>query len=112
MSRARWCNSWVVAGLLFSGLLVPPNGVELQGQETARKLKTSVPPDARLAHKLNIKGTARVQLTVTPDGAVKEVKELGGNPVLLQALMDAVKQWKYEPAGRESLITVKFEFGQ
>jgi TonB family protein len=112
MVSPRWRNSWVATGLLLCGFLVPPQSVELQAQESTRKLKTSVPPDARLAHKLNIKGTARVQLTIMPDGTVKDVKELGGNPVLLQALIQAVKQWKYEPAGKESLIDVKFEFGQ
>jgi outer membrane biosynthesis protein TonB len=38
------------------------------------------------------------------------VKELGGNPVLVEALTRAVKKWKYEPAKKESLIEVKFDF--
>jgi outer membrane biosynthesis protein TonB len=51
-----------------------------------------------------------VEFTVTPEGAVKDVKELGGNPVLLEALVRAVKQWKYEPASKEAIIEVKAAF--
>jgi hypothetical protein len=35
---------------------------------------------------------------------------MGGNPILVDALMKAVKQWRYEPADRTSVIEVKFEF--
>ena len=57
-------------------------------------------------------GSARVELLVTADGRVKEVKVLGGNPVLVQAVMVAVVKWKYEPAAEESSIVIKFDFSQ
>ncbi len=60
---------------------------------------------------MNIKGTARVMVTVTADGVVKEVKEVGGHPLLIDALTRAVKKWKYEPAPKETIIEVKAEFG-
>ena len=49
------------------------------------------------------------------EGKVISVKELGGNPVLVNtllvnALAEAAKKWKYEPANRESLIEMRFEF--
>jgi TonB family protein len=82
-----------------------------QSQANTRKLKLSVPPEyPELARKMNIQGVARVLLTVTADGRVVGVKELGGNPVLVAALAQAVKKWKYEPADRESEIEVRFEF--
>jgi len=81
--------------------------------EDLRKVKSSPPPDyPELAKRLSIRGVARVQVTVLPDGTVKDVKELGGNPVLVDALMRAVKKWKYEPADKTSVIEVKFDFGQ
>lgn len=61
---------------------------------------------------MNIKGMARVMVTITPDGIVKEVKEVGGHPLLIDALVRAVKKWKYEPAAKETIIEVKAEFGQ
>lgn len=82
-----------------------------QTQTASRKVKLSAPPDyPELAKKMNLHGIARVLLTVAPEGRVVTVKELGGHPVLVAALVDAVKKWRYEPADRESLIEVKFEF--
>jgi TonB family protein len=79
--------------------------------EDTRKVKSSVPPEyPELARRLNIRGIARVEATVTPEGTVKSVKELGGNPVLVEALVRAVKKWKYEPADQTSVIEIKFDF--
>jgi TonB family protein len=84
-----------------------------QTEASARKAKLSAPPDyPELARKMNIQGVARVLLTVNADGKVAGVKELGGNPVLLAALVQAVKKWKYEPAAHDSEIEVRFEFVQ
>jgi TonB family protein len=81
------------------------------GSEQDRKLRSGEPPQyPELARKLNIRGIVRVQVTIAPDGSVKEVKELGGNPVLLVALTGAVKTWKYEAADRTSVLEVKFAF--
>jgi len=84
-----------------------------QAQTNTRKLKVSVPPEyPELARKMNIQGVARVLLTVAADGKVVGVKELGGNPVLVAALAQAVRKWKYESADHESEIEVRFEFVQ
>ena len=83
----------------------------LLGQEAPRKIKVSVPPEyPELARRMNIQGRARVLLTVSPDGKVTDVKELGGNPVLLSALVQAAKKWRYERADGPSTIEVRFDF--
>lgn len=100
--------AWVM--LVALGLFIPPSSRAADEGET-RKIKTKVLPEyPELARRLNLKGVARVQVTVAPEGAVKDVKELGGNPVLLDALVRAVRKWKYEPAGKESLVEVKYDF--
>jgi len=82
-----------------------------QLQVSTRKIKLSVPPQyPDLARRMNIQGVARVLLTVTADGKVSDVKELGGNPVLVSSLVQAVKKWRYEAADKESMIEVRFEF--
>ena len=63
-----------------------------------------------MAKRNSISGSARVELLVAPDGRVKDVKVLGGNPVLVQAVMVAVVKWKYEPAPEESSVVIKFDF--
>lgn len=91
---------------------VPGQG-RLESNDGGRKVKTRIEPEyPALAQKMGIRGTARIEITVTPEGVVKDVHELGGNPVLLDALVRAVKQWKYEPAAKESVIEVKASFGQ
>ncbi|MGC2695258.1 MAG: energy transducer TonB [Candidatus Angelobacter sp.] len=84
-----------------------------QTQTNTRKAKLNPPPEyPELARKMNIQGMARVLAKVAADGEVVGVKELGGNPVLVSALANAVKKWKYEPAEHESEIEIKFEFVQ
>ena len=94
--------------LLLAGLLAI--SAVTSGQET-RRLRSGNPPEyPELAKRLNIRGIARVQASVAPDGAVHEVRELGGHPLLVDALARAVKKWKYEAADRTSNIEVKFVF--
>ena len=104
----------LMAALLWNTLAISPASSQTsQVQTNARKLKVSVPPEyPELARKMNIQGVARVLLTVTSDGRVVGVKELGGNPVLVASLVQAVRKWKYESADRESEIEVRFEFIQ
>lgn len=59
---------------------------------------------------MNIEGLARVLANVNTDGSVAGVKELGGNPILVEALVQAVRKWKYESADHESEIEVKYQF--
>jgi len=102
----------LIATLLWNTLATSPASSQTS-QSQARKLKVSVPPEyPELARKMNIQGVARVLLTVSSDGRVVGVKELGGNPVLVAALTQAVRKWKYESADRESEIEVRFEFVQ
>ena len=47
---------------------------------------------------------------IAPDGRVRSARAIGGHPVLVQTCLDAVKDWKYEPAGEETTQIVEFEF--
>lgn len=104
----------LIVTLLWNTLAMSPASSQTsQAQTSTRKIKVSVPPEyPELARKMNIQGVARVLLTVAADGKVTGVKELGGNPVLVAALVQAVRKWKYEAADRESEIEVRFEFVQ
>jgi TonB family protein len=79
--------------------------------ELSRKAKTRVAPIyPAFARHMNIVGTVRLAVTVAPNGTVKSSKPLGGHPVLVNAAMEAVKQWKFEPAPTESSGVVEFKF--
>jgi TonB family protein len=79
--------------------------------DSTRKLLLRVPPEyPEMAQRLNLTGTVQVEARVMPDGKVKDVKIVGGHPVLADAVMRAVMLWRYEPAPKESTVLVKVAF--
>jgi TonB family protein len=116
LNRGRVPLKQLVAVVLLSFFLVShvgafQNQIQIEAKESGRKIKTRVNPEyPELALKTKISGTVRVEAVVTPEGAVSQVREIGGNPVLLSALVHAVKQWKYEPAPKESVMEIKAAF--
>ena len=80
-------------------------------QESERKVISRVEPEyPDQLKKLYIGGVVRVEVQVAPNGTVRNVKLLGGNPILGQSTMKAVKMWKYAPAVADETLTVKWEF--
>jgi TonB family protein len=87
--------------------------VSAQDPETdiMRRAKSKVQPAyPELARKLRLSGTVKVQVVVLPNGSVKDAKVVGGNPVLVNAALDAAKKWRFEPAAGESTGVVDFRF--
>ncbi len=79
--------------------------------EGTRQIERSIPPEyPAIAERMKLTGTVQVEAMVKPDGTVKEVKILGGHPLLAAAVASAVLQWKYQPLPRETLEVVKFSF--
>lgn len=74
----------------------------------AKSKVQAVYPD--LARKMNITGTVKLRVVVSPAGLVTDAKVVGGHPVLGNAALDAVKKWRFEPAALESSGTVDFKF--
>ena len=52
------------------------------------------PQMARIAH---IQGDVLLQATISKAGVIENLRAVQGHPILIQAAMDAVKQWKYKP---------------
>jgi TonB family protein len=52
------------------------------------------PPLARAAQ---VVGTVVLHAVIAPDGSVQQLDLVSGPPLLLQAALDAVKQWRYRP---------------
>jgi TonB family protein len=76
-----------------------------------RKVITRVAPEYPEALKrLFIGGTVRIQAVVAPNGTVESTQLLGGNPILGQSAMKAVKQWKYSHADSEDALEVTIVF--
>jgi TonB family protein len=87
------------------------NTQNTQNDEMVRRAKTKVQPTyPELAHKMNISGTVKIEVTVAANGTVKEARVVGGHPVLAQSALDAAKRWRFEPAASESTGVIDFKF--
>jgi TonB family protein len=106
-SLRRWGTS-VLIGLTMAISYPQPS---LAQGELTRKAKVKImPPYPELARRMNLRGTVKIMVTVLPNGNLKDTKVMGGNPILVNAAMDALKKWKFEPAQEESSGTVEFKF--
>ena len=82
-----------------------------QSDEIVRRAKIKVQPVyPELARKMHIAGTVKIEVTVAPNGTVKEARIVGGHPVLANAALDAAKKWRFEPAAGESSGIIDFKF--
>ena len=73
----------------------------------------SYPPLARQAR---VQGTVVLHAVIGKDGTVQDLSVISGHPMLIQAALDAVKQWRYkpyllngEPVPVQTTINVNFE---
>jgi TonB family protein len=55
------------------------------------------------AKQARIEGTVRVNAMIAKDGSVADVGLVSGHPLLVQAAIDAVKQWLYRPPLRNGV---------
>ena len=120
--RLAKTRRWVVSAVLGvwvatagAAMLCPPLAMaqqeEAKTEELTRKAKTKVTPVyPDVARRMSIAGTVRLAVVVAPNGTVKSSKPIGGHPVLVNAAMDAMKQWKFEAAPTESSGVVEFKF--
>jgi protein TonB len=76
------------------------------------RVQPQYPAAARLMH---LQGTVRLRAIIGRDGSVSELEVLSGNPILVQAAVAAVREWRYRPTRLnnetvevETYITVNF----
>jgi protein TonB len=84
---------------------------QAQDSKSDRKIVTRVEPDYPPVLKMRqIGGTVRLEVTITPKGVVEGAKVLGGNPILAESAVTAVKKWKFVPADTSTTTTVSLDF--
>jgi len=84
---------------------------QAQSDEIVRRAKSKVQPEyPALAKKMNIAGTVKIEVVVSPNGTVKDARVIGGHPVLATAALDAARKWRFEPATVETSGIIDFKF--
>jgi TonB family protein len=79
-------------------------------QDTRKVVSKPAPAYPDIARRISLTGTVKLQIVIGKDGRVKDVNVIGGHPILINAAVDAVKNWKYEPGPSESTTNVQFDF--
>lgn len=76
----------------------PPQRIKVGGNVQAVNLlsgpKPVYPPEAKQAH---ISGTVELAAVIGKDGTIQNLTVVKGHPLLVQAALDAVKNWVYRP---------------
>ncbi len=97
------------AAMFVAGAVV--GGQQTFVEEGKRKAKTKVSPIyPELARRMNISGKVKLEVVIAPDGRVKNARAVGGHPVLIQPCLDAVKEWRFDPAPEETTQIIEFNF--
>jgi periplasmic protein TonB len=95
---------------------VPAPPAPVGGQVQEAILLSSVPPTYPvLARSVRLQGEVTIDALIDSTGKVADMKPLSGPVALQQAAMDALRQWKYEPARLDGQpvsthlsVTIKF----
>ena len=95
--------------LLWVALLA--GGVCAFGQAERRVVRRGAELEyPTIAVEMNLHGTVKLKIWITPDGTVRRLEYVGGHPLLAESALKVVKTWKYEPAAGETtqIVAVKF----
>lgn len=113
--RTRSISAVIGLGLalVLGGSAVLPRKVSAQdsSDEAKRKVRTKVVPEyPALAKQMNVTGKVKIEATIAADGHVISTRVVGGSPLLVNAALDALKKWRFEPAAHDTTEVIEFEF--
>jgi len=69
-------------------------GGNVQQAKIINRVQPVYPP---LARQTRISGTVRLHAIIGKDGTIQSLEVVSGHPLLQQAALDAVRQWRYQP---------------
>jgi protein TonB len=76
-----------------------------------RKVRVKVSPEyPSLARQMNVTGKVKIEATIAPDGRVTGTRVVGGSPLLVNAALNALKKWRFEPGPKTTTEVVEFSF--
>ncbi len=95
---------------------MPPERIQVDNEvQQANLVRQVKPPYPPLARQARIQGAVILEAIISRQGKVDQLRVISGHPLLVQAALDAVRQWKYRPTIRNgksvevvTTITVNF----
>lgn len=102
-STLKFCAAFALVAMVC--------GVAASQAQESRKLIAQTQPEYNdLAKHLRLTGTVKIQVVIGTDGIIKNTKVVGGNPVLVESTLEALKKWKYAPSSSETTTMLEFNF--
>lgn len=103
---SRCAAFWfLLLSLVFGGVVL--------GQDLNRKvIARTAPSYPELAKRMHLNGKVKLEVVIAPGGSVKSAKLLGGSPVFEKSAIEAVKQWRFEVAEKETKAVILLEFAE
>jgi TonB family protein len=109
VAKTRGAIGYVSADTTTEGVKVL--AIEDVGNGAERRLINRVDPEyPETLKRLNIGGTVRLRVTIAAKGNVENVELLGGNPILGESAISAVRQWVYTPKHSRTVAEVSIPF--
>ncbi len=72
--------------------------IRVGGQvQSARLTSQAMPVFPPLARQARIQGSVRLEAIIGKEGSIENLEVVSGHPLLLQAALDAVRRWRYQP---------------
>jgi len=106
-------NSRTIRGILAGAVLVAASaGISVAQEITSSRkvLKAVAAQYPSVLKRRGIGGTVKLRVLVNPNGTVKDAQVLGGNPILSDCAVKAVKQWVFVASEKEESIEISVGF--
>jgi len=77
---------------------VTPTRITVGGNvQQAKALQHPDPQYPAIAKAAHVQGTVILHAIISKDGTIQQLQLVSGHPLLVNAAMDAVRQWRYQP---------------
>jgi len=74
----------------------PPIRISI-GVNVAKLIFAPKPQYSALAKAARVQGTVKLQAVIAVDGSIQNLRVMSGSPLLANAALEAVRQWRYQP---------------
>ena len=107
-------NSKTLRGILAGAVLVAVSAGLSVAQEVVlnsrKALKMVAVQYPSVLKSRGIGGTVKLRVQINANGTVKDVQVLGGNPILSECSVKAMKQWQFVAAEKDETIEMSVVF--
>jgi len=110
-----WTMAAVLAAVLASGSVCRAQLRLTEAQAKAAAVVKALPEYPTAARQLKVTGRVELEIDIDPDGVVKDVRIVSGNPMLARPCVKVVADWKFKPFQQDgkavaAVAPLSFEF--